>query len=68
MSEIFGFIDITIAQADHSREITQLCDNLFFKLETYAKEGRYLSICKSKLEEFAMFANKAISRDSKIND
>ena len=40
------------------------CDDLYTLLRTFFTENsRYLSICQTKLEEFSMFANKAITCD-----
>lgn len=66
MSDLFNDVPVGEEQNDAMRVVAAKCNDLYDSfMECFSENSRYVSICKTKLEEFSMWANKAIVRDFK---
>lgn len=65
MSDEFKQFDATEEQRVAIQDMYEHYDKLYNLLQLYVEKGRYLSICKTKLEELAMFTSKGICREGK---
>jgi len=63
--EEFRREDITDSQIELTDAMRARCSEMLYFIEETLSNSRYASICKTKLEEFCMFANKGICEQSK---
>jgi len=66
MTDEFKQFDSTVEQLTGIQDMYEHYDKLYKLIQYYISKGRYLSICKTKLEELAMFTSKGICREGAL--